>query len=63
VDHNHATGKVRGVLCLECNAAIGAFKDSVRIVYRAIDYVDPVPIEELATSRPSGVLAASSRRH
>jgi hypothetical protein len=49
VDHDHSTGKVRGVLCLECNAAIGAFKDSVRIVYQAIDYLDPVPIEELAT--------------
>jgi hypothetical protein len=49
VDHDHATSKVRGVLCLECNAAIGAFKDSVRTVYQAIDYLDPTPIEELAT--------------
>jgi hypothetical protein len=49
VDHDHASGKVRGVLCLECNAAIGAFKDSVRIVYQAIAYLDPAPIEELAT--------------
>ena len=49
VDHDHSSGKVRGVLCLECNAAIGAFKDSVRILYRAIDYLDPIPIEELAT--------------
>jgi hypothetical protein len=49
VDHDHMTGKVRGVLCLECNAAIGAFKDSVRMLYRAIHYLDPIPIEELAT--------------
>ena len=49
VDHDHTTSRVRGILCLECNAAIGAFKDSVRVIYRAIDYLDPIPIEELAT--------------
>jgi Recombination endonuclease VII len=49
VDHYHKTGKVRGALCLECNAAIGAFKDSVRLIYNAVDYLDPTPIETLAT--------------
>lgn len=28
VDHCHATGKVRGILCLRCNTAIGYLKDS-----------------------------------
>jgi hypothetical protein len=28
VDHCHATGKIRGLLCLACNAAIGLLDDS-----------------------------------
>jgi len=27
VDHSHRTGKVRGLLCLQCNAAIGHLQD------------------------------------
>ena len=39
VDHNHKTGKVRGLLCLSCNYAIGASKDSVIILKRMIKYL------------------------
>lgn len=39
VDHDHETGEIRGLLCLNCNAALGAFKDDVSIIYRAIDYL------------------------
>jgi hypothetical protein len=27
VDHDHVTGKIRGLLCFECNSAIGLHKD------------------------------------
>lgn len=40
VDHDHATGKVRGLLCHNCNAAIGMLKDSVTIIRSAANYME-----------------------
>ena len=39
VDHCHATGKIRGLLCSHCNKAIGSFGDDVSVLQRAIDYL------------------------
>lgn len=39
VDHDHKTGKVRGILCHHCNAALGALRDSQVIVASALDYL------------------------
>jgi hypothetical protein len=39
VDHCHATGRVRGLLCVGCNAAIGHFRDDVTTVQSALDYL------------------------
>lgn len=47
VDHDHRTGKVRGILCLNCNAGIGALGDDPRLIYQAIDYLSPTPWEDL----------------
>ncbi len=38
-DHNHKTGKLRGILCNACNGALGYMKDSVEILERAIMYL------------------------
>lgn len=43
VDHDHDTGEVRGLLCVSCNNALGAFKDSREILLRAVAYVDREP--------------------
>ena len=39
VDHNHETGKVRGLLCSKCNTAIGFFNEDIRIIKTAIRYI------------------------
>ena len=39
IDHNHANGKIRGLLCNNCNIGLGCFKDSPDALRRAAEYV------------------------
>ena len=39
VDHNHKTGKVRGILCDNCNRALGYLKESEQIIINLLNYV------------------------
>jgi hypothetical protein len=39
VDHDHETGAVRGVLCIDCNHGIGKLGDSIERLERAIAYL------------------------
>lgn len=39
VDHNHETGELRGILCFNCNSAIGHFKDSTELLRKAVLYL------------------------
>ena len=55
VDHDHTTGKVRGLLCIRCNNALGLFQESHALFQAAAHYLDPpdpeaCPIHEMARS-------------
>ncbi|MER5661519.1 endonuclease VII domain-containing protein [Streptomyces mirabilis] len=43
VDHCHETGRVRGVLCFNCNSAIGKLGDDPDAVRRAAAYLEGSP--------------------
>ena len=40
VDHSHVTGKVHGLLCSACNAALGSFQESTEVLMAAIRYLE-----------------------
>jgi hypothetical protein len=39
LDHDHKTGRVRGVICYKCNSVLGYAKDDSRILILAANYL------------------------
>ena len=39
IDHNHDTGKIRGLLCDSCNCAIGFVKEDPKIIKSLLKYL------------------------
>ena len=38
IDHNHTTGRVRELLCTNCNTIFGKAREDINILYGLIDY-------------------------
>ena len=39
IDHDHNTGKIRGILCPNCNLILGNAKENIEILYKIIEYL------------------------
>ena len=39
IDHDHQTGRFRGLLCFNCNIGLGNFRDSITNLIRAAEYL------------------------
>ncbi|MGI8985053.1 MAG: endonuclease VII domain-containing protein [Acidimicrobiales bacterium] len=63
VDHDHSTGKVRGILCFCCNNALADFQENTELLTKAVGYLishDPAVQEQvnLARSRARRLVAS-----
>lgn len=59
VDHNHKTGEVRGLLCHNCNRALGLLHDSVENLMNSITYLKGVTtIPKGSSSKQSEAVSA-----
>jgi hypothetical protein len=47
VDHDHATGAVRRLLCVRCNNALGLFAESQELFQHAANYLDDYDAEAI----------------
>jgi hypothetical protein len=50
VDHDHATGYVRGILCFNCNQALGNVRDDVAILQGLARYLWTAQLARLGTT-------------
>lgn len=41
IDHDHVTNRVRGILCFNCNVALGMIGDDIKVAKSMMDYLSP----------------------
>jgi len=57
LDHDHATGETRSVLCHGCNIGLGAFRDSTERLAMAVAYLDSHQVKQSRTCKDERVAA------
>lgn len=40
IDHNHETGRIRGLLCFRCNSTLGRVEDSLELIEKIVGYLE-----------------------
>jgi hypothetical protein len=61
VDHCHLTGKVRGLLCMQCNAGLGYYADNPDMLRAAASFLDEVAERDKPQETVVGTAAPSQK--